>query len=157
MKTQEDVIEELCLADYEAHKYKILLASIVSGYVGETSADILCDPPARVRVMGTSKNDITHWPDDEWCDPYWDVELIEPHPALENARSLWVFGISHNIHNEIMGSRDWRLDENQEPPYQPREPLLPKNEVCPPVTRTLMTACPHCGASLAITIGPQEA
>jgi hypothetical protein len=148
-----DKIEELCLAEYEAHKYKIILATLVNGWNDhDHSVEVFCDPPARLRVQETRKNDIQHWNDD-WCDPYWDVELVEPHPALENIRSLWVFGISHSLTGEIQGTTTQHLDPNQEPAYEPPQPKKECTDDHQPNTKTVIFFnCPCCDTGLTITI-----
>lgn len=163
-KAKLDEIEELCLAEYRAHKYKIILAKLVNGWnAHDDSVEVFCDPPARLRVMRTQENDIRRWVDHEWCDPYWDVEPVEPHPALEGIRSLWVYGISHSVDGDIEGTSTQWLDPNQEPAYEPHEPRCPgcnhtKGEGCgcPPVTRSLTITCPCCGEEIAITITPAK-
>lgn len=93
----EDEIEAAALAEHESMVGKILLASVVDGYEDDDNCrDFACDPPARVRVMRTARESVLHWNDD-WLDPYWDVELVEPHPVLKGVRSMWVFGTSYNV------------------------------------------------------------
>jgi len=153
MTRTQDHIEEQCLADYEAHKNKILLATRVECYISEDQLTIDCDPPARVRVRDrVPENDIRRWTDAEWCDPYWDVDLVEPHPALDRASSMWVYGISRSIDGEIQGGdNDWRLDENQLSAPEPQP-----DQTCPgcghPPSTTMSVDCPHCGESLTITV-----
>jgi hypothetical protein len=154
-KSQAEVIEKRCLADHEEHVHKILLARFVIGYKGDNSVEIYLDQPARVRVLETSnaESDIFHWNDD-WCDPYWDIELLEPHPQLEGVRSLWVDGPSRNIDGTeySVPKPGWTVDPNQEPAYAPPEPQAPP-AICEEGTASTVTAvCPCCGADLTIAI-----
>ena len=82
--------------DHREHVGKILEVKHVQGYVNDDSVEANCNPPAKVRVLPcTHPEDLKHQVD-EWLDPYWDVELVEPHPELEGVRSLWIYGISYN-------------------------------------------------------------
>ena len=163
-KARMDEIEELCLADYEEHVHKILLADFVIGFRGEDSVEVYLDPPARVRVQRTTdvESDIFHWNDD-WCDPYWDVELIEPHPQLADVRSLWVDGKSRSLNGQSsIPKPGWIVDPNQEPAYQPPQPerclgcghTEDEGCGCPPRTQThtMNINCPCCGKSLTVTV-----
>lgn len=103
-------LEQLAASDFKAHAGKILLVRTVVGYnERDDSVDILCDPPARMRVRATCcDDDLRHWCGD-WLDPYWDVDLIEPHPALTDIRSTWVFGPSYSIDGKMEPS-DWTVE-----------------------------------------------
>jgi hypothetical protein len=146
-----DTIEAQCLADFEMHKHKILLAKFVIGYRNDTSVEIYCTPPARVRLTDTLEQDIAHW-NDEWCDPYWDVELIEPHPALEGVGSLWVDGISRSLTGEVgIPNPGWAVDENQEPAYQLDEPA-PEQTDTPAYEAESTIRCPFCNCEIHIDV-----
>ena len=88
-------LEAKVLADHETFKGKVILAKVVSGYRGEDSVEVYVDPPVRCRVEPMAKNDICHW-NDEWLDPYWDIEVLEDRPELRGLRSTWTFGRSYN-------------------------------------------------------------
>ena len=91
---------------------RVLLAKVVSGYRDDECIDVICDPPARLRVAATPRLDLHHWTCDGWLDPYWNVELVEPHPALAGMTSLWTFGPSYNITTgEIQGTSEWSFED----------------------------------------------
>lgn len=95
--------EALANRDYQAHKGKIILANVVSGYLGDDgcdSGDYYFNPPIAVRIVRQDIADCqrNHWTDDQHLDPYWDVDIIDlEHPQLpkEGLRSTWIFGISY--------------------------------------------------------------
>jgi hypothetical protein len=82
--------------DLEAVRGRVFLARDVDGFVGDDSVHFELEPPAKVRVIG---GQITHWVDD-WIDPYWDIELVVPHPQLVGVRSLWCAGICYRLNGE---------------------------------------------------------
>jgi hypothetical protein len=141
-------VTNLCLEEHNSYKHKILLVTLVEGCKDDDIAEFSCDPPARVRVMETRKDDIDHWTDSEWCDPYWDVELVEPHPSLDGASGLWVYGISHSISGQIQNTSTWKADENQEPAYQPKAPT--QETTSPHPNGDSSFCCPHCGVRIHI-------
>lgn len=116
MRALQAEMEAKALADYKAHEGRVLLVSTLTGYVGESgqAVTVHCDPPARVRVnRGIDKRrkseDLRHWCDN-WLDPYWDVTLIERHPALEDARGLWVFGTAYCTDGRTEPCSEWQLE-----------------------------------------------
>lgn len=147
-------VTNICLEEHASYKHKILLVTLVEGYKDDDIAEFFCDPPARVRVTETREDDIDHWTDSEWCDPYWDVELVEPHPTLSDASDFWVYGISHSIDGKIQNTSTWKLDENQEPAYQPREPVAPPQTPSLHPNGDTSFCCPFCGGR--IHVGPER-
>lgn len=117
-KAAYDRVEELCLKDHEEHLGKIILATDLFGYNHSDCDEIHCDPPARVRVLKMKPSNMLNWTCEDFLDPNWDVELVEPHPALENSGSLWIDGISRSMRGETEHPSGWRVDENQEPSVQ---------------------------------------
>lgn len=105
-------LEQRALVDFKQHCGKILLAEIVTGYDARgNSLDIVCDPPARVRVYKTtSHEDLQHW-NDNWLDPYWDLELVTPHPALDGISSLWTFGLSYCTDGRTELCSEWTVEK----------------------------------------------
>jgi len=155
-------VDDLCTQDHKEHVGKILLASLVMGYINDDYAEICCDPPARVRVLDMNYRDMLNWTDEIFCDPNWDIVIVDPHPALENATSTWVDGISRSINGEVQYPSGWKLDENQEPPPPIEKPedhcigcghAKSKGCSCPPLTseHTIDINCPHCGKTVSIT------
>jgi hypothetical protein len=94
--TQVNVIEARAMVDYEDVLGKTVLVSAICGFVGNDSVDINLDPPAKVRVEKTRETSVKRWNDD-WCDPYWEVVLAEPHPQLSGVRSLWISGTCYYL------------------------------------------------------------
>ena len=84
-------------ADYEAILGRIILVLELTGYKDDDSHDFRMDPPVKARVVRTREDDLFHCVDKEWIDPYWDLELVEPHPRLEGYISFWMYGTSYNI------------------------------------------------------------
>lgn len=106
----ETRLERYAESDFKAHQGKVLLAHHVDGYTEHgDSVTVRCDPPARIRVRQTSKQDIYHWCDN-WLDPYWDIEQVTPHPALAGIGSLWVYGPSYCTDGRTEPSSDWTLE-----------------------------------------------
>lgn len=107
MTTLMAAMEDKARADFDAHKDRIILALWVTGYIGNDQIDVACDPPVRLRVSQARRDDLTHWNDD-WLDPYWDVELVEPYQRLADVWGLWVFGTSYCTDGRIENSQ-WTL------------------------------------------------
>jgi hypothetical protein len=91
-----EFVHKLVLRDFDEIKGRVLLVSHLTGYKGDDSIDIDLTTPAKVRVSATPESDLFHQIDD-WVDPYWNLELVEPHPELADVRSLWMFGHSYSI------------------------------------------------------------
>jgi hypothetical protein len=85
------------LADYKAVLGRQILVAELNGYVDDDLHDFSLASSALVKVVGTDKQDLFHQVDREWIDPYWNLELLEPHPDLKDARSLWMFGTSYSL------------------------------------------------------------
>ena len=111
----EEELEKWAFEDYAEVLGKPILVSELTGYVGDNNVDFNLDPPAKVRVVSTSADSIRHWNDD-WLDPYWELELLEPHPQLArfSARSLYMFGDSYSLDGKYQPAR-------YEPRKGPRE------------------------------------
>lgn len=99
MERVENELVERARADYRAHLGKTLLVSQVRTFdEADNHVWITCEPPARVRVIDTPDDAIARG-DGEWIDPYWAVELVEPHPELSPYahRLLEVDGFSYEV------------------------------------------------------------
>ena len=92
VKLTSDVIKARVRADFAAVLGRVIEVPWVYGYRGNDSIDLMCDPPARVRVLPTPEEDLDHQVDG-WYDPYWNVAVLEP--ADCDLRSCWVFGPSY--------------------------------------------------------------
>jgi len=118
MSYTKEEIEDRCWEDYERHAGKVILASRVVAMIDHGSVDVDLDPPIRLLVDKNQQRDcVISWntsPSDNWCDPNWDVSLLEPHPVLEKASSIWVSGISRSTDGTVDHSTGWKLDEKSQ-------------------------------------------
>jgi len=102
---------ELARADYAKALGTIIEVGELYGYVGDDSAEWWFDPPIRVLVTKTDDDTVTRTCD-EFVDPIYEVELIEPLLKPEHrrdgagetrkalppdARSFWVYGKSYEF------------------------------------------------------------
>lgn len=92
MRTREEILKQ-ATADLEAALGKTMLVTVLTGYSdkNDDSCEFYLKTPAKCRVLESSRKSLDHW-NDGWLDPYWDLELIEPHAELSGHRSLWTFG-----------------------------------------------------------------
>lgn len=90
-------IEERVWADYTEALGKVVLVRALSGFKGNDSDDYVLEPPARVRVGKTAESAVKRWDlgGENWCDPFWEVTLVEPHPQLAGVRSMWIHATSY--------------------------------------------------------------
>ncbi|MDE4914155.1 hypothetical protein PQI07_26150 [Methylobacterium sp. 092160098-2] len=90
-------IERQAMVDYLQVAGKVVLASTIECYdEGDNSVTAVCDPPAVVRISPYGSRqifeDVLRWTDGMHLDPYYDIEVLEPHPALAGLRPSWTFG-----------------------------------------------------------------
>ena len=119
--TDPAVIEARVLTDYQHMLDKTVLVRVVSGYRGNDSVDIRLNPPAKVRITRTEEASLKHW-DDDWCDPYWEVEVVEPHPQLEGIRSTWISGNCYHLDWQQTNASDVISVVYDEPRHKPVSP-----------------------------------
>lgn len=105
LNTDPARIESMAFADYKHYLGKAVSVRAVFGFIGDDSVDVDLDPPAIVRVEETPASLITRW-SDGWCDPIYEVVLLEPHPALAGVRSLCVYGPSRHLNGKQTESSD---------------------------------------------------
>lgn len=111
-----EIAEKSVLADHENYVGKVILATMLSGYLGETddSVDLVFKNPIRVLVGPALRTDLVRIQDD-WLDPVWNVAILdEHHPELpvEGLRSCWLHGTSYNWTNgDIEPANEWRPSE----------------------------------------------
>ncbi|PRD96816.1 hypothetical protein C6P88_02590 [Burkholderia contaminans] len=115
------VIEARVVADYQHMLGKTVLVRVVSGYRGSDSVDIRLHPPAKVRIATTEEASLKHWNDD-WCDPYWEVEVVEPHPQLVGIRSTWISGSCYHLNGQQTNASDVISVVSNEPSRKPDSP-----------------------------------
>jgi len=144
-------VERQCMADYEKHAGKFLLAHMVKGHIADNNEDFLFDLPVRVRVIEDQReSDIIEWTESEdsaFCRPYWDVELAEDPFDTEtcladDADRLWVDGIHRSVTGHVHECAEWALDPNQAPITEDAARDMP----------AVLTTCPHCGQQLLLAI-----
>ena len=102
-------MEFKAMAEYQEVLGKTVLVRLVSGYKNENCDDIACDPPAKMKVVATCERDIKHRVYD-WLDPYWNVEIVEPHPTLKDVTSMWVFGTSYRANGDVQPTTTHKLE-----------------------------------------------
>lgn len=105
LNTDPSVIEAKVMKDYAHFLGKDVLVSRISGFVGDDSTDIELSPPAKVRVESTSEQSLKRWIDG-WCDPVYEVALVEDHPQLAGVRSLWIHGPSLHLNGKQTEASD---------------------------------------------------
>lgn len=101
-------VESKALADYDHLLGRVVLTTKISGYVGSDSVSLNLSTPAKVQITATDQASLLHWNDD-WCDPYWNVTLVEPHVELDGVRSLWMDGHSYHINGKQSEASDFTL------------------------------------------------
>lgn len=94
-RTRQEALD-LAVKDYWEALYEYRHVAVVLGYRGDDSVEIQCDPPAHVEVCITPTDDIKRICDNH-VDPYWNVRLLEPHPALDGVRGLEIYGPSYQF------------------------------------------------------------
>lgn len=95
-EARKEKIEAKVLADYQKLVGTVVEVAAICGYRLDDSVDISLTPPAKVRIEPTSNTSLNRWIDD-WCDPVYEVTLVEPHPQLTDLRSFWIHGLSRHI------------------------------------------------------------
>ena len=92
-------LEQKAQADYAAHRGQIVKLRRVSGYNGhDDSEDRTLDPPVAMRVEVTSEEELQRWMDEDWLDPVWEVEPVNPDELqLQGLRSFWMYATSYHL------------------------------------------------------------
>ena len=105
LNTDPTVIEAKVMKDYAHYLGKDVLVKRICGYVGDDSTDIELSPPAKVRVETTNEQSLKRWIDG-WCDPLYEVALVEEHPQLNGVRLLWIHGPSLHLNGKQTEASD---------------------------------------------------
>jgi hypothetical protein len=92
----KDELEKRALKDYRDIRGMPIWVSEIYGFVESNGVGLELDQPALVKVTETDQEGLIHWVYG-WLDPYWNVELLRPHPELEGVRSLWMYGTSYSL------------------------------------------------------------
>ena len=104
-KMTRDVAEALVLQDYREHYGKLLRVSYLAGTdKNGDSIDKYVDGVLIVRLLDTNEDSVLHW-NDEWLDPYWDVEVIQGAELVVGINNPWIDGPSYNTKT---GEREWK-------------------------------------------------
>lgn len=121
LNTDPTVIEAKVMKDYAHYLGKDVLVNRICGYVGDDSTDIELSSPAKVRVETTSEQSLKRWIDG-WCDPLYEVSLVEDHPQLNGVRSLWIHGPSLHLNGKQTQASDIVSMAEQPKPHQDDSP-----------------------------------
>lgn len=93
------------MKDYAHYLGKDVLVNRICGFVGDDSVDIELSPAAKVRAEATNEQSLKRWIDG-WCDPLYEVALVEDHPQLNGVRSLWIHGPSLHLNGKQTEASD---------------------------------------------------
>lgn len=94
MRSREEC-EALALADFGRLRGRLLRVTEVDGMTATDDSDmIVLSTPALVRVAADTNvaHSVLRWTDDNWLDPIYDVDLVEPYADLAarlRTDSLW--------------------------------------------------------------------
>lgn len=76
---------------------KIIRVTEVDGFRnGDSVSHWSLDPPVRARIL-SDESSLVRWVDDRWCDPVYEIELLEDRPELTDLTSPWVYGTSYSL------------------------------------------------------------
>lgn len=104
-------LEQMALDRYQELLGKVVEVRWVQGYIDDHSDDFECNPPAKVKIVETTRTDILHW-NGNYLDPMYDIELVEPHPVLKDVTSLWLDAESYHPKSGRLGSAIQRIVGN---------------------------------------------
>ena len=121
LNTDPTLIEARVMKDYAHYLGKDVLVKGICGFVGDDSTDVELSPPAKVRVEATSEQSLKRWIDG-WCDPLYEVTLVENHPQLNGMRSLWIHGPSLHLNGKQTEASDIVSIAEQPKPRQDDSP-----------------------------------
>lgn len=126
MATREE-IQKWALEDHAQMVGKTIFVRQFTAYYMDGSVDFSLEEPVKAKMLPTPEMDILHWNDD-WLDPYWDLEILEipkkmlvDHPKLANITSPYMFGDSYSLDGKyqparfeprLMGPRHWTPRES---------------------------------------------
>lgn len=111
-------IERRVRAEHANHVGRHIAATEFDAYLDDDLLTFYPDTPVRFVVIGEPT---VRWPDTDWCDPIWDLELADDPDRLlykrhdtnqpvylRDLRSFMVYGISHSTSGATDGPR-WTL------------------------------------------------
>ncbi len=112
----EAEVEGLVRADYESLVGKVVLIdSMICSNGNDATDPVAFDPPALGRVLPSHSEanfhqDVLRWMDEDNCDPAYEVEILEPHPAFAGLRPYFAHGASRSTRPGYVDPRpDFRL------------------------------------------------
>jgi hypothetical protein len=122
-RTNRKEIEQSAMVDYLQVAGKVVLASEVECYdASGSSVTVHCDPPAVVRIFqyDTAQifRDALRWSDERHLDPYYDIGLLEPHPAFEGVRPSWMYGTCRCLDGTVDRARFVVADDAMQERYR---------------------------------------
>lgn len=118
MPTWEDLYKK-AEEDYKAALGRIIFVTQLTCFFGRERRDILCNPPARMRVIQTPARILRNVMTDQWLDPVWRLEVVDYHPALNGATGFRTYGPSYRLNGEVMGISDVVFEDQPKPKEGP--------------------------------------
>jgi hypothetical protein len=96
MTTEE--IEARAHLDALLLRDSVIVVSELDGMAGNQGVVRRClvHPPVRARVI-LENSSVIRWTTGGWCDPLYEIELLESRPDLADLTSLWVYGTSYDL------------------------------------------------------------
>jgi hypothetical protein len=129
-KFTKEEIESQCSAEYEGAVGKVVLISEIECYDEDlNNVTVQCAPPVIARIGtydgGSTDQCVIRWMDDENCDPVYDIEILEFHPAFgeAKARPSWIYGTSRSTSGTIEQAPFVIADEATQEAYEDAEPV----------------------------------
>lgn len=97
--TSREEAEAAALRSYEAHLGKVIRVGWLMHYVDSEPQELHVPGGFLVRVCSTRREDILRWMDDEYLDPYWDVEAVDDLPGPpDDGGSPWIYAKTFKVH-----------------------------------------------------------
>lgn len=130
-------VERQAMVDYLQFAGKVVLATTIECYDDrDNSVTAVCDPPAVVRITPYSSQeifeDVIRWTDGKHLDPYYNVEVLEPHPAFAGLRPSWTHGPSRATDGTIEPPSFSLGDDACQEKYRGAEALTDSEAGAPP-------------------------
>lgn len=96
MTTEE--IEERVRQDARQLRGKVIVVRELEGMARNPAAlrRRLVHPPVSARVVFENSS-LIRWTTSGWCDPLYEIELLEPRADLADLTSMWVYGTSYDL------------------------------------------------------------
>lgn len=111
-RSRATVVAALVKQDYAAVAGKVVMLKSVTGYdKAENNVDRPLDPPVAFRVSDlTPQGELCRVVDD-WIDPIWDVEPVNPDdPQIEDLQRFYCYGTSYHLYSEESEAGDLAVE-----------------------------------------------